>query len=150
MKWQYFSGVPLLDAPVTTSDSVYEYVRGQGLAVLDKIQGPFNRTPRWIHPTATKFLAQDDKYVYLADPRSDPDNSHQTVYAVIAVDKQTGKWAFESDHKDFTMVASNRKDNLIYAGYSDGAIFAIKPVLKPGEIGELVMSKPAADLAHAD
>jgi outer membrane protein assembly factor BamB len=136
LKWQYFSGTPLSDSPITTSDSVYQYVPGKGLAALDKILGAFNRTPRWIHPTATQFLAQDEKYAYLADPRANG-------FAIIAVDKQTMKEAFESDHKDFTVLGTNHaKDSLIYAGYSDGKIFALRPVLKAGQIGELVMTTP--------
>ncbi len=160
LKWQYFSGSPLGEAPVTTIDTVYQYVPGKGLAALDKILGPFNRTPRWIHPTATQFLSQDSKYAYLADPRPDPENSSHTVYAIIAVDKQTMKPAFESDHKDFTVFGTNHKDGTIYAGYDDGKIYAIKAVLKPGEIGELVMLTPensaqanvnlASGFAHAD
>jgi len=137
LKWQYFAGAPLTDAPITTSDTVYQYVPGKGLAALDKITGAFNRSPRWVHPTATQFLAQDDKYAYLADPRANG-------FAVIAVDKQTAKLAFESDHKDFTVLGTNHgKDDLIYAGYIDGKIFALQPVLKAGEIGELVMTKPS-------
>jgi outer membrane protein assembly factor BamB len=136
LKWQYFAGSPLTESPVTTSDTVYQYIPGKGLAALDKIAGAFNRTPRWIHPTATQFLAEDEKYAYLADP-------HGSGYAIIAVDKQTMKQAFESDHKDFTVLGTNRgKDSLIYAGYADGKIFALQPVLKAGQIGELVMTTP--------
>jgi outer membrane protein assembly factor BamB len=142
LKWQYFSGKPLTDSPITTVDTVYQYVPGKGLAALDKLTGAFNRTPRWMNETATQFLAQDDRYCYLAQPHPDPTHRADTVYSIIAVDKQTGKQVFESDHKDFTIVASNRKDNLIYAGYTDGKIFAIKPVVKAGEIGELVMVMP--------
>jgi outer membrane protein assembly factor BamB len=142
LKWQYFTGAPLSDAPVTTSDSVYQMVPGKGLAAVDKILGPFNRTPRWIHPTASQFLSQDEKYVYLADPRGESEISKRTQYAIIAVDKLTMKLAFESDHKDFTVFGTNRKDGTIFAGYDDGKIFAIKPVLKAGQIGELVMSSP--------
>jgi hypothetical protein len=136
LKWQYFAGTPLVDSPVTTNDTVYQYVPGKGLAAIDKILGAFNRSPRWIHPTATQFLAQDEKYAYLADPR-------ENGYAIIAVDKQTMKQAFESDHKDFTVLGTNHgKDDLIYAGYGDGKIFALKPVIKAGQIGELVMTMP--------
>ncbi len=139
LKWQYFSGQPLIDAPVTTPDSVYQYVPRKGLVALDKLSGPFNRTPRWIHPTATQFLAQDEKYAYLADPRPTADDKGHTGYAIIAVDKQTMKYAFESDHKDFSIFGTNRKDSLIYAGFPDGKFFAIRPVIKAGKIGELVM-----------
>jgi hypothetical protein len=138
LKWQYFAGTELTEPPVTTTDMLYQYVPGKGLAAIDKVNGPFNRTPRWVHPTATQFLAEDEKYAYLADPRPSEDADHP-AYAIIAVDKMTMKTAFESDHKDFAVLGTNRKDTLIYAAFADGKFFAIRPVLKAGHIGELVM-----------
>jgi hypothetical protein len=145
LKWQYFAGVPLYDSPVTTADTVYEYVPGSGLAALDKLTGAFNRSPRWIHPTATKFLAQDDRYAYLADPRPNPEDPDRRAYAIIAVDKHTMKQAFESSRKDFSVLGTNRRDSLIYGAFEDGKLFAIKPVVKAGQIGELVMDEISAE-----
>jgi outer membrane protein assembly factor BamB len=139
LKWQYFAGTPLTDSPTTTSDMLYEYVPGKGLAALDKLNGAYNRSPRWIHPTATQFLAEDEKYAYLADPRPNPEDPDQRAYAIIAVDKVTMKQAFESSHKDFAILGTNRKDSLIYGAFADGKLFAIRPVLKAGHIGEMVM-----------
>ncbi len=150
LKWQYFAGTPLTESPVTTADSVYIMVPHAGLAALDKITGKYNRLPRWIHPTATQFLAQDDRYAYLADPRPTADDKGQPGYAIIAVDKQTMKLAFESDHKDFAVFGTNRRDSTIYAATADGKFFAIKPVLKAGQIGELVMSQMIAPAPAAD
>jgi hypothetical protein len=150
LKWQFFAGTPLAESPVTTNDTVYQYVPGQGMAALDKISGAFNRSPRWIYPTATQFLAQDEKYAYLADPRYPADEKEQSGFAIIAVDKQTGKEAFESEHKDFSIFGTNHKDSTIYGGFPDGKFFAITPVLKPGQIGELVMAPAPAQLVAAD
>jgi hypothetical protein len=52
---------------------------------------------------------------------------------------------FESDREDFTVFGSNKKDAMIYAGFADGSFMAVTPVLKPGQIGELVMGQPADD-----
>jgi hypothetical protein len=150
LKWQYFSGTPLTESPTTTADMLFEYVPGKGLAALDKVNGPFLRTPRWVHPTATQFLAEDEKYVYLADPRSNTDDSDHRRYAIIAVDKMTMKKAFESDHKDFAVLGTNRKDATIYGAFADGKLFAIRPVLKAGHIGELVMTSPDTTGTNAD
>jgi hypothetical protein len=147
LKWQFFGGTPLYESPVTTVDSVYIMVEGKGLAAIDKLVGPFNRTARWYHPTATQFLAQDEKYAYLADPRPTADDKN--ACAIIAVDKQTMKQAFESDHKNFSVFGTNRRDSTIYAGFPDGKFFAIKPVLKGGQIGELVMTEVPASVAMA-
>ena len=141
LKWQYFAGAPLTDSPVNTSDTIYQLVPGLGLAAIDKNAGAFNRSPRWVHPTATQFLSQDEKYVYLADPRPNAEDPTKIGYAIIAVDKLTMKQAFESSHKDYSIFGVNKKDSTIFAGFADGKIFAIKPVLKGGEIGEMVMSE---------
>jgi len=150
LKWQYFAGTPLTESPVTTSDSVYQIVPGLGLVALDKLTGAFNRTPRWVNPTATQFLAQDEKFAYLADPRPTADDKGEVGYAIIAVDKQTGKQAFESDHKDFSVFGTNRKDSTIYAGFPGGKFFAITPVLKAGQIGEMVMAPAPAPVVVLD
>ncbi len=141
LKWQYFAGAPLRDSAVLTSDTVYQYVPGLGLAAIDKNTGAYDRTPRWVHPTAKQFLSQDDKYAYLLDPRADSDQPELTPQnVIIAVDKQTGVQAFESKRSDFASFGTNRKDNTIFAGFADGRVITIRPVLKAGAIGELVMA----------
>jgi len=59
------------------------------------------------------------------------------------------KPAFESDHKDFSVLGTNRRDSTIYAGFPDGKFYAIKPVIKGGLIGELVMTPVPASVAMA-
>lgn len=142
LKWQYFAGNRLSTAPVPTSDTVYEVVPTQGLAAVDKTKGGYNRIPRWVFPKATQFLAQDDKYAYLLEEKH---GVKKTTRTIIAVDKSTGKLEFQSKHTNFDLFGTNTKDNTIYAGYRRGTLLAIKPVLKPGQIGELVLQpvKPA-------
>ncbi len=137
LKWQYFAGYPLVDSPVITSDSVYQYVPGKGLVALDKNTGSYDRSPRWINPTATQFLSQDEKYTYVAEPSTDPAYPTVKTFAIVALNKQTGEKEFESDHKDFTVFGINRKDSTIYASRANGNAMAIIPVLKAGEIGVL-------------
>jgi outer membrane protein assembly factor BamB len=137
--WQYFSGAPLADSPVLAADTVYLQVPGKGLIALDKgNKFAFDRLPRWTYPTATQFLSQDAKYSYLAEPTGKSDDGTQT-YHIIAVDKMTGVKVFASDRDDFTAFGSNKRDALIYGGFADGSFMAVTPVLKPGQIGELVM-----------
>ncbi len=145
LKWQFFAGASLYDSPVLTSDTVYQYVPGKGLAALDKNTGAYDRNPRWIHPTATQFLSQDEKYVYLLDPRTDSAKpGSPTTNFIIAVDKQTGVKAFESKPTGLTVFGTNLKDNTIFAGYDDGRVITIKPVLTAGVIGEMVMGPCSA------
>jgi hypothetical protein len=159
LQWEYFSGAPLYEPPVLAADAVYLQVRDKGIVCLDKsiknINGApqkpngakpsFDRAPRWNYPSATQFLSQDAKYSYLAEPSSMSLDGTQ-MYRIVAVNKMDGKKAFTSDRDDFTVFGSNKKDNVIFAGFADGKIMAVIPVLKPGTIGELVMA-PAKDAA---
>jgi outer membrane protein assembly factor BamB len=147
--WQYFAGVPLKTSPVPTLDTVYQTIPGQGVAAIDKYIGvknpPYNRTPKWIVPNATQFLAQDDTDAYLLEPRVDDKDPSITRNVIVAVDKQTGKEKFESQHTDWTVFGTNTKDATIYAGYPNGQIIALRPDLKAGRIGELVLKPVPMD-----
>ena len=59
---------------------------------------------------------------------------------VAARDKKTGEVRFTSQRRDFTVFGTNPKeDGIIYAGTKGGRVVAIRPVLKPGSVGEVVM-----------
>lgn len=145
--WQYFTGVPLRDAPVITPDRVYIRVEGQGLAGLSRElpvneQVPslkYNRQPLWIAPDAVQFLAQDDKYAYVRGR-----SNH-----IIALDKTTGEEIFRSKRRDLAVFGSNTKpDGTIFAATRDGRVMAIRPVLRPGVIGEQVQNdQPAWEIS---
>ena len=144
LKWQFYAGASLSDAPIITTDLVYQPIPGQGLAAIDKADPNFNRPARWIYPGATQFLSQDERYAYLLEPHTIEKKSflhHEshTTNTIVAVDKMTGKKAFESKHNDFIAFGTNPTDSLIYAGYADGVVLAVKPVLRAGQVGELVL-----------
>ena len=98
------------------------------MAALDKTTGEFLRKPRWIVATAKRFLAEDAQYVYLQNA----DNS------IIGVDKKTGEQKLRSARSDLVAFASNPKGNLIYAATANGQVLGIKPVTKPGSVGQVV------------
>lgn len=127
-KWQYFAGNALAVSPIVTADSVYQYVEGEGVVAIDKTAGKFNREVRWKVEDASQFLSADDKYVYL----------RKRGNRIIAVDKATGEEKFASEGRDFDLFVSNQKDNIIYAAKKSGLVVAIKPVLVPGTVGEIV------------
>jgi outer membrane protein assembly factor BamB len=139
IKWQYFSGRPLRTAPVVQKDAVYQYVPDKGIAAIDKTQGEFNRQPKWIVPGTIQFLSSDDQNVYLRR-----DDNH-----ILAVDKQTGQVVFQSKSKDYELFAENPTDSTIYAATKDGHVVAIKPVLKEGQVGTVVMDLKEQPLALA-
>ena len=49
----------------------------------------------------------------------------------------------------FDVYATNQKDAMIYAATSDGHIAAIRPILREGEVGKVVMDWRAEPIASA-
>jgi len=135
IKWQYFTGVPLDEAPFTTNDTCYIHVKGQGLIAIGKLEGDYNRKPKWISAESTKFLADDDKYTYVLL------DSNQ----VAALEKATGQIKFKSTRNDLTQFGVNQKDGLVYATDRSGNLLQIKPVIKQGVVGELVLDTHPLD-----
>ena len=57
---------------------------------------------------------------------------------VIAVDKKTGAVRFVSKQA-FSGFGVNTKNDIVFVATKDGRVVAVKPVLKAGSAGELVM-----------
>lgn len=133
LKWQYYGGRPLTKAAVLTAEMVFLPVPDVGIAAFDKNDGAFNREPLWLAAGMTQFLAEDAKFVYLlrgADNR------------IVACDKQTGAARFENNRRDLVTFATNPKpDGMIFAASKTNRLLAIKPVLRPGVVGELVWNE---------
>jgi outer membrane protein assembly factor BamB len=135
VKWRYYAGRPLREnsSPIVTADTVYLFVPGQGLVAIDKNNRNEIRPAKWVVENARQFLAQDDQHVYvqMSDNR------------ITAVDRHTGEPRFVSNRRDFVRFAVNTTpaDNTIYAATRNGTVYAIRPVLKPGGVGELVMAE---------
>jgi len=150
LKWEFFAGAPLEIAPVPVKDMVYQAIPNVGLAAIEtNPAGPYIRPARWIYPAALQFLSQDDKYAYLVEPWQDPADPKKTGKQIVAVDKLTGKKAFESKHTDFTVFGTNVWDSTIYVGYATGQVLAVTPVLKAGQIGEIVLSPKTPPISVA-
>jgi len=137
IKWQYFASVPLREGPVVTKDMVYQIVPGVGLAAIDKtpsaeeLASSYDRKPAWIDYSAVQFLSEDGKYIYVRS-----NDNH-----IVALDKKTGQVRFASRRNDLAVFATNAKgDGVIYASTPGSRIMAIRPILEPGEVGELVMA----------
>ncbi len=138
LKWQYFAAAPLTSSPVLTPDTVYLMTVNRGVVALDKNAGAYNRTPRWTYPFGSGFLAQDAKFAYVSESRPNPGHPGVLRNVIVALDKQTGRKAFESEHDDFTCFGCNPRDNMVYVAFPDGKLMALQPVLRAGQIGELV------------
>lgn len=129
VKWQYTADDELRDAPAVTKDMVFQFVPGTGLAALAKDAGEYNRKPKWINREVTQYLAIDDRYVY----------GRRHDNAIVAMDKSTGQVVFSSRRPDYIAFAPNLTGDIIYAATSRGRVLAVKPVLAPGGMGELVL-----------
>ena len=142
--WQYLSGQPLHDAPVTTKETVYQIVPEVGLAAIAKTgsdaKNTANRSPLWIAGDAVQFLASDDTYVYVAT----------ADHHIAAVSRKTGERKFISRRSDFTFFATNTTpDGMIYASDKYDRVYAVKPILQAGSVGEVVFVPVAQSVAAA-
>ncbi|MFI5379595.1 MAG: PQQ-binding-like beta-propeller repeat protein [Tepidisphaerales bacterium] len=140
VRWTYYAGVALKEdsAPVSAGSFVYIYVPGKGLVAIDKTGQAELRLAKWVVEDARQVLAIDEKntYVRMAD------NS------IAGVERATGQVKMRSSRKDFVAFASNvnfKELGTIYAATSAGTVMAIKPVTKPGAVGEWVLAPADTD-----
>ncbi len=129
IKWTYYSGMPLVDQPIIMGNLILQQVPKRGLAAINKAEGKVSRDPVWVQPLVRQVLSADEKYLYVLS----------TDNHIVALDKATGLPQFSSGRSDFDVFATNLSSPLIYAATKSGRIYAIRPVLKPGTVGELVL-----------
>lgn len=130
VRWQYYAGVPLTKGPTVTADTVYIPVDGQGLVAIDKAGSDSIRKPKWAVADAVQVLADDAENAYVLDKKN----------RIFGVNKKTGKVAFANDRDDLRTFAVNTKNNVVFAATSANEVIAATPVLKPGSMGEIVMT----------
>ena len=136
MKWQYYSSTQLNTSPVVFPATVYQYVPTTGIVAIDKANGQYNRQPKWIAKSARRVLSEDASNTYLADNDG----------RFLAVDKKTGQTVFTSKSR-WDVFATNLTDATIFAVTKDGKLVAVKPVLKEGEVGTVVVDFTSATCA---
>jgi outer membrane protein assembly factor BamB len=140
LKWQYYGGTPLTLDPVATPETVYLPVPDAGVAAFSKAENDAsspqlsaNRQPLWLAAGMNQFLSEDAQFAYL---RRSKDNR------IVALDKRTGKQMFVNHRRDLAQFATNTKgDGVIYVSTKQNRVLAIKPVLRPGMVGELVWNE---------
>jgi outer membrane protein assembly factor BamB len=128
IKWQYYGGAALRHSPVVFAANVYQFIPGAGVAAIDKANGQFNRQHKWLLKDATQVLSEDQAHVYLKSR-----DGH-----ILAVDKNSGQVMFRSKSK-WDAFATNMTDATIFASTKAGKVMAIRPVLREGEVGTMVM-----------
>jgi hypothetical protein len=80
-----------------------------------------------VQPQADQVLSADERYLYVRSGNT-----------IVALDRATGSPAFRSTRNDLVIFATNTQSPTIYAATRDGAILAIRPVTRPGAVGEIV------------
>lgn len=146
LRWQFYGGTALRQGPVATEDMVFQHVPTRGLVAIQK-QDPDPtrranplREAKWTAPRAARFLAADERYVYVLG------NGDR----VEALDKQTGEPRFTSQREDFKFFATNTsKDGVVYAATAGGNVYAIDAVTAPGQVGEVVWAPAAGETGWA-
>lgn len=128
IKWTYFAGVPLRNAPIVIGDRIYLLVPGRGMVAINKMEGQTAREPLWVAPGATAFLSADGQNVYVLGT----DNS------VTALGKSDGQPRFRSSRRDLRVTGSNTVNTVIYVATRAGDVMGIQPVLKSGTVGQIV------------
>ena len=130
VKWIYYGGgQPLKTAPIVGPTLVYQYVPGSGIVAIDKQQGQYNRAAKWQIKDAVQFLSEDEGHAYLQRK----DNR------ILAIEKQTGKLTFISKRHPLKVFTTNQKDSTIYGASKDGKVWSVRPVLREGEVGHIVI-----------
>jgi outer membrane protein assembly factor BamB len=138
IKWQFYSGGPLRTAPVVFAGNVYQYVPRTGIVAIDKANGQFNRQAKWVVKDAQQVLSEDQGNVYLKARKGQ----------ILAVDKMTGQVQFRSKNR-WDVFVTNMTDAMIFASTKEGKLAAIRPVLREGEVGTMVMDFRAEPIASA-
>jgi outer membrane protein assembly factor BamB len=129
LRWTYFAGVALTNTPVATADTVYLRVPGKGMVALTKAGEQKFRTPKWVNASIKQVVSFDDQHVYAV--RNDN--------AIVALDKATGQEKFASERRDLSVFATNLASPVIYAATAAGEVVAVRPVLRAGTTGQLVL-----------
>jgi outer membrane protein assembly factor BamB len=132
IRWTYYAGAALDAAPVLTPTMLYQFVPGSGLVAIDR--HPLGTAKaKWINPDAVEVLSEDEHNLYAVDKDG----------YLVALDKTDGHRLFRGVRRDMTVFATSEtlgKSPQIYATASDGSLFAVGPVLRPGVMGLLVMN----------
>lgn len=133
LKWAFYAGRPLLDPPVVLGNIVYQLIPDRGLAAINKTEGKLARDAMWVQPAARQILASDEKNLYV----------RMAGDTLAALDKTTGQLLFTGQRSDLKAFATAPQSPLIYAATLEGRIMAIRPILKPGFVGQPLNDAPA-------
>jgi hypothetical protein len=129
IKWTYYAGTPLLDQPIIVGNLILQRIPNRGMVAINKTEGKYIREAIWTQPYAEQVVAADEKHIYVRSGGS----------TILALDKSNGKSMFQSERSDLVVFATNPDTPMIYAATASGTVLGVKPVHKPGSVGEVVL-----------
>ena len=112
--WQYLSGAVLVDSAKATEDTVYQLVRGHGLAALDMQNGKL----KWMLPEAESLLAQKGSRAYVIDGKQ----------KIIVMDNASAKKLYEVYLTGLFNYSVNTEDDKIYIADETGKIICMEAI----------------------
>ena len=112
VNWQYLSGAVLVDSAKVTGDTVYQLVRGHGLAALDRQSGK----RKWMVPQAQSLLSQKANRAYVAGYKSE----------ILVMDNVSAKKLYKVNLTGLLEYAVNTQDDKIYIADETGQIFCLE------------------------
>lgn len=129
LSWRYTAGSPISRRPVALESDVYVTSEREGLARLNRSTGdPMWRIPiggglYGANPTADRFLAASDRFVYALDG----------VGRLIVIDRRRGVTRGWMEKTDLRVPIVNQVSDRIYLAANDGTIVCMhdRELLKP-------------------
>ncbi len=112
--WKYQTAAVLERSPRVSEKVVYQYVRGQGLAALDRKSGKLI----WELAEGVDLLTETDGKAYVIT----------NTGKLVVMDNKKGKQLYSVNFAGVSKYACNVADSKIYIADEDGRIACLKPV----------------------
>jgi outer membrane protein assembly factor BamB len=130
--WRFVGGGPIRQKPRITDDSVYVTAERAGLYRLNRITGE----TIWRNGDASRFLAVNDKFVYVTDASG----------RMLILDRARGtQLAVWDGARDFVVPLSNELNDRIYLASNHGLLVALhdRDYAKPMRVKNVPENKPS-------
>jgi outer membrane protein assembly factor BamB len=143
LRWRHTAGTPITRSPVVLDTDIFFTSDREGLARLDRVTGesrwriPHGRLTFEGNPTADRFLAANDRFVYAADDSG----------RLLVLDRKRGTRLSMLDTSAFRFPVVNDVTDRLYLAANDGLIVCLhdrdqrEPLLLRRALEEAAMQK---------
>jgi outer membrane protein assembly factor BamB len=109
--WRFTTGTPISRQPAVTDADVFITTERAGLRRLDRTSGE----ERWQNQTASRFLAENARYVYATDPSG----------RLLLLDRGHGTRIGTLDTRDFVVPIANEITDRVYLAANNGLLICL-------------------------